>query len=70
MSSSDNTINPRDTVITEIARVAEKFSSLTQREMNFQCYLNAAVGYYRTIEAYRQWLLAVPGLQAVLNATT
>ena len=50
----------KDSVILEIARVADKYSSLTQSEMNFQCYLDATVDYYRTIEAYRQWLLAVP----------
>ena len=50
----------KDSVISEIPRVAGKFSSLTQSEMNFQCYLDATVDYYRTIEAYRQWLQVVP----------
>ena len=46
--------------IDEIGRVMEKFSSLTQYEMNFQCYVDATVEYYRTIEAYRKWLAEVP----------
>lgn len=44
----------------EIERVVEKFSSETQNEMNFQSYVGATVEYYRTIEAYRKWLLEVP----------
>ncbi len=51
---------PSDSVVDEIVRVVERFSSLTQSEMNFQCYVEATVDYYRTIEAYRMWLLDVP----------
>ena len=51
---------PSDYVLDEIVRVIDKFSSQTQSEMNFQCYVDATVEYYRTVEAYRQWLLAVP----------
>ena len=49
-----------DSALDEIQRVMDKFSSLTQIEMNMQCYVMAAVDYYRAIEAYRQWLEAVP----------
>ena len=49
-----------DSALDEIQRVMDKFSSLTQVEMNMQCYVMAAVDYYRAIEAYRQWLIAVP----------
>lgn len=49
-----------DSVVDEIVRVVDRFSSQTQSEMNFQSYVEATVDYYRTIEAYRMWLLAVP----------
>lgn len=49
-----------DSTLNEIARVMNKFSSLTQDEMNMQSYVDATVDYYRTIEAYRQWLTTVP----------
>lgn len=59
---------PSDSVLDEIVRVTDKFSSQTQTEMNFQCYVEATVDYYRTIEAYRQWLLAVPsGLKSLMQ---
>ena len=51
---------PKDSVLNEIIRVADKYSSETQSEMNFQCYIRSSVDYYRTIEAYRQWIQAVP----------
>lgn len=51
---------PRDSVLTEIIRVVDKFSSQSQREINFQCYVSATVDYCRTIESYRQLLLSVP----------
>ena len=51
---------PADSALYEISRVAEKFSSLTQTEMNFQSYISATVEYYLTIESYRQWLAEVP----------
>ena len=51
---------PSDSVLGEISRVVDKFSSQTQSEMNFQCYVDATVEYYRTIEAYRNWINAVP----------
>ena len=49
-----------DSALDEIGRVMDKFSSLTQAEMNMQCYVLAAVDYYRAIEAYRRWLADVP----------
>ena len=51
---------PKDSAINEIIRVADKYSSETQSEMNFQCYIRSSVDYYRTIEAYRQWIQTVP----------
>lgn len=51
---------PADSALDEIVRVVDKFSSLTQRELNFQSYVEATVEHYRTIEAYRQWLSAIP----------
>ena len=51
---------PKDSVLNEIIRVADKYSSETQSEMNFQCYIHSSIDYYRTIEAYRQWIQAVP----------
>lgn len=51
---------PSDSALYEIERVVDSYSSLTQSEMNFQCYVSATVDYYRTIETYRKWLLAVP----------
>ena len=57
---------PRDSVINEIERVMVKFSSWTQWEMNGQAYISASVDYYRTVEAYRQWVAAVPaGLKSL-----
>ena len=47
-------------VFEEIERVTSKFSSDTQTEMNFISYIYATLDYYQTIEAYRQWLQAVP----------
>ena len=49
-----------DSVIHEIGRVVYKFSNQTQFELNFMCYVDAMVDYYRTIESYRQWLSVVP----------
>ena len=51
---------PADSVILEIGRVVNKFSSQTQSELNFMCSVDAMVDYYRTIESYRQWLSVVP----------
>lgn len=51
---------PKDSALNEILRVVDKFSSQTQSEMNFQCYVYATVEYYLTIETYRQWLQTVP----------
>ena len=51
---------PTDSAIYEIERVINKFSSLSQSEMNFQCYVDATIDYYRTIEAYRRWIASVP----------
>ena len=47
-------------VFEEIERVTSKFSSDTQSEMNFISYIYATLDYYRSIEAYRQWLQAIP----------
>lgn len=46
--------------VDEIEGVVERFSSLTQMEMNYQSYIYATTEYYRTIEAYRKWLGEVP----------
>ena len=51
---------PIDTVLSDINRVVSKFSNDTQSELNFRWYVKATVDYYRTIEAYRQWLSDVP----------
>ena len=51
---------PANSVLDEIEGVVDKFSSQTQREMNYESYVFAMVEYYRTIEAYRKWLLEVP----------
>ncbi|MBR6489369.1 MAG: hypothetical protein IKT03_02425, partial [Muribaculaceae bacterium] len=51
---------PIDTVLSDINRVVKKFSNDTQSELNFRWYVKATVDYYRTIEAYRQWLSEVP----------
>lgn len=51
---------PRDSVLNEIVRLADKYSSLTQYEMNMQSYFEAAVESYQTYEAYRQWISDVP----------
>ena len=51
---------PIDSVLNEIKRVADKYSSDSQSEINFQCYIHSSIDYYRTIEAYRQWIQAVP----------
>lgn len=51
---------PKDSVLNEIIRVTDKFSSETQSELNFQCYIHSSVDYYRTIEAYCLWIQAVP----------
>lgn len=49
-----------DAALDEIMRVMDKFSSMTQLEMNMNSYVSASVAYYRLIESYRQWLEAVP----------
>ena len=49
-----------DSTLEEVLRVMSKFSSETQGEMNMISYIGATIEYYRTIEAYRQWLDAVP----------
>lgn len=51
---------PADSVLDEMTRVADKFSSETQFEMNYISSIYARIDYYRAIEAYRQWLSAVP----------
>ena len=51
---------PVDSVISDISRVVSKFSNDTQSELNFIAYVDGTVDYYRTIEAYRQWLSEVP----------
>lgn len=55
-----------DSVIHEIGRVVYKYSNQTQGELNFMCYVDAMVDYYRTIESYRQWLASVPTSQKPL----
>ncbi len=51
---------PYDSALFEIERVMTKFSSLSQMEMNFMSFIASSVDYYRTVEAYRQWLSDVP----------
>ncbi len=51
---------PAASAVDEIEGVVERFSSLTQMEMNYQSYVYATTEYYRTIEAYRKWLLEAP----------
>ena len=51
---------PKDSALNEIIRVADKYSSGSQSELNFQCYIHSSIDYYRTIEAYSQWIQAVP----------
>ena len=51
---------PIDSVISDISRVVSKFSNDTQSELNFIAYVDGTVDYFRTIEAYRQWLSEVP----------
>ena len=51
---------PADSTLDEMTRVADKFSSETQFEMNYISSIYARIDYYRAIEAYRQWLSAVP----------
>ena len=51
---------PESSALDEIEGVVDRFSSQTQVEMNFQSYVYSLVEYYRSIEAYRQWLLDVP----------
>ena len=53
-------MSPIDSVISDISRVVSKFSNDTQSELNFIAYVDGTVDYYRTIEAYRQWLSEVP----------
>lgn len=55
-----------DSVIHEIGRVVYKYSNQTQGELNFMCYVDAMVDYYRTIESYRQWLASAPTSQKPL----
>ena len=50
----------RDSLLSEIERVINKFSSLSQSEMNLMCYVDASIEYYLTIESYRQLLNEVP----------
>lgn len=50
----------RDSAIYEISRVMEKFSSLSQMEMNFMSYVIATIEHYLTIEAYRKWIDEAP----------
>ena len=59
---------PASSALDEIEGVVDRFSTQTQSEMNFQCYVYAMVEYYRTIEAYRKWLLEVPsGLRPLMQ---
>ena len=55
-----------DSVIHEIGRVVYKYSNQTQGELNFMCYVDAMIDYYRTIESYRQWLASAPTSQKPL----
>ena len=57
-----------DSTISEISRVMDKFSSLTQTEMNYHSYVYSMIDCYRTIEAYRRLIEAVPsGLKPLVK---
>lgn len=49
-----------DSTLEEIGRVVDEFSSQTQLEMNTTAWILATVEYYKTVEAYRHWLMDVP----------
>ncbi len=51
---------PSDSALNEVEKVLDKFSSQSQSEMNFQCYVNATIDYYQTIVAYMKWFQEVP----------
>ena len=51
---------PSDSALYEVEEVLNKFSSQSQNEMNFQCYVHATIIYYQTIEDYRKWFKEVP----------
>lgn len=57
---------PADSALGEITRVMDKFSSLSQSEMNMMCYVESSVEAYRTLKAYSQWLAEVPSRLAEL----
>ena len=57
---------PADSALGEITRVMDKFSSLTQSEMNMMCYVESSVEAYRTLKDYSQWLTEVPSRLAEL----
>ena len=50
----------RDSAIDDIMRIFAKFSPMNQFDMNLACYVMSSIDYYRTIDAYRQWLEDVP----------
>ena len=49
-----------DTVVDEMVRLFDKFSPQSQGDMNLECYVLSSIDHYRTIDAYRQWLEALP----------
>ena len=51
---------PKDSAINEITRVVGKYDSGTNYEYESRTYINSMVDYYRIIESYRLWFLAVP----------
>lgn len=50
----------RDTTIYDILRLFDKFSAQKQADMNLECYVMSSIDYYRTIDAYREWLEKAP----------
>ena len=45
---------PIDSVLNEIKRVADKYSSDSQSEINFQCYIHSSIDYYKWAEPPRR----------------
>lgn len=45
---------PADSALGEARLVIDKFSSMTQFEMNFQSFVDEMIDYYRTLDAYRR----------------
>lgn len=51
---------PHDSVLNEIGRIMDEYTSWSQFEMNAMSDVYATIEYYYVIEAYRQWLDDLP----------